>query len=347
MSFAAIRGQNRAVAALRRSLAADRMAHAVLFAGPSGVGKMTAAEAFAKALLCHNEGDTACGECTACRKVDHGNHPDLHLVVPEGAGRQIRIDVVRQRVVRELGLKPFESDHKIVLIDDADAMNDLSANCLLKTLEEPPPGSVLVLVTARPDALLETIVSRCRVVRFGLLALEVIEELLIESGIDADSARFLARTSGGSVGRAKQMAEQADLPAARKTVLGLLTNLTTRNIVASSAALTKCAQGLAETKAEARSAAEWLLDLAELFYRDVALRQLSVGDGSLSNTDAMEQIDAETPISPFGVRAIVDTIEETKGLLRSNVDLEAALVDACSRIAQYRAQRQTGQTRDR
>jgi DNA polymerase-3 subunit delta' len=339
MSFASIRGQDRAVAVLRQCLASDRVAHAYLFAGPRGVGKMTTAEAFAQALLCAAGGDDACGTCTPCRKVEHGSHPDLHVVVPEGAGRQIKIDVVRRSVVHELGLKPFESERKVVLIDDADAMNEAAANCLLKTLEEPPSGSVLVLVTAQPDALLETIVSRCHVVRFALLAPALVRELLVAGGIEPGTAQFLARTSGGSVGRARRMAEQADLPAARETVLGLLTRVTSANIIASGSALARCAQGLAETRSEARSAAEWLLDLGELFYRDVALRQLGTADEQLSNADVIEQIDAETPISPFGIRAIVDTMEETKGLLRSNVDLEAALVDACSRIALYRAQR--------
>jgi DNA polymerase-3 subunit delta' len=338
MSFDSIAGQDGVVGALRRALRSGRVAHAYIFAGLPGVGKMTTARAFAQALVCRERSDDACGECPPCRKVARETHPDVHVLAPEGAGRQIRIRVVRERIQNELALKPFEAPCKVVLIDDAHAMNDNAANCLLKTLEEPPPDSVLVLVTPRPDSLPETILSRAHMLRFALLPPNVIQERLEDRGIDPSDARFLARSAGGSLGRALEMAEEGGPVRRRGEVFELATGLAERNITASAAAFVAMVREESTSRAEARTTAEWLLDLIEQLYRDVALRQLGADDQRLCNVDAGERIDAETGIRPRGIRAILDTIEETKRLLRSNVDLDAAVLDAFSKIAYYRAQ---------
>jgi len=344
MSFDSIVGQDRAVAALRRALRADRVAHAYVFAGHPGVGKMTAALEFARALVCQDSSDDACGKCGPCGKVARGTHPDMHWIEPEGAGRQIKIGAFRDRetgegLLKDLSLKPYEADRKIALIDDAHAMNLAAANCLLKTLEEPPPRSVLILVTPRPDALPETVLSRCHIIRFALLRPEVIQGQLEGRGIDTAAAQFLARSSGGSLGRALEMAEEAHLPELRQKVLQMLTGLAESNVIEQCSQFTAMVRELSESRAESRSIAEWLLDLAALFYRDVAVRQLGVDQTRLSNADVIELIDAESAISRLGIRAILDTIEETKGLLRSNVNIDAAALDAFSKIAARRSQR--------
>jgi DNA polymerase III subunit delta' len=339
MSFDAIIGQGRAVAALRRAIRSERVAHAYVFAGHEGVGKMTTALAFARALVCSAGGDDACGQCPACRKAAHGMHPDVHVIAPEGKGRQIKIEVIRDKVLHELSLKPYEASWKVMLIDGADAMNLNAANCLLKTLEEPPASSVLVLVTARPDALPETILSRCHVIRFGLLAPADLETALLAQGVAAENAPFLARSSGGSISRALRMAESDELPALRRRIIQLATGVQKDNIIASSSRFTDQVSALSKDRGEARAVAEWLLDLTELFYRDVAAHQLGLADAALSNADLMDMIGAEARIRPRGIRMILDTIEEAKRLLKSNVDLDATVVDMFSRIAAFRSQR--------
>ena len=353
MSFDSIVGQDRAVDALRRTLRADRVAHAYLFTGPSGVGKMTTAVEFTKALVCAASADDACDDCPACRKVSHGAHPDVHYVEPEGAGRQIKIGTFRNResgegLLKDLALTPNEADHKVALIDDAHGMNIDSANCLLKTLEEPPPASVLILVTPRPDQLPETIVSRCQMIRFAPLSPGVIREQLELRGVEAAAAGLLAQSSGGSLGQALRMAGEGRLPEVRRKLLDLLIGLRESNIVESAGEFRTIVAELAEARTEAagtnvrtesRSITEWLLDLAALFYRDVAVRQLGFEPDQLANTDVGELIDGETPITGWGVHAILDTIEEAKRLVRANVDADAVVLDALSRIATYRAQR--------
>ncbi|MFH1732030.1 MAG: DNA polymerase III subunit [Planctomycetota bacterium] len=356
MSFDSIVGQDRAVGALRRALRTDRVAHAYLFTGHSGVGKMTAAVEFAKALVCAAGADDACDDCPACRKVSHGVHPDVHYVEPEGRGRVIPIKVLRDRdtgegLLKDLALTPNEATHKVVVIDDAHALTGAqaeSANCLLKTLEEPPPASVLILVTPRPDQLPETIVSRCQMIRFAPLAPGVIQEQLELRGAGAASAGLLARSSAGSLGQALRMAGENRLPEVRRELLDVLIGLQESNIVESAGKFREIVSELAKVRAEAagtnvrtesRSMTEWLLDLAALFYRDVAVRQLGFERDQLANADVTELIDGETPITPSGIGAILDTIEEAKRLVRAYVDADAAVLDAFSRIATYRAQR--------
>ncbi len=195
---------------------------------------------------------------------------------------------------------------------------------------------MFVLVTPHPDGLLETIFSRSHVIRFALLAPEVIADRLRLSGVDSDTAEFLARSSGGSMGRAFELASQPKLPEIRHRMLNVLTGLGDRNIVASAGIFSKTADELGGTQAEARTAAEWLLDLAALFYRDVAVLQLGVDDSRILNADVAEMLRAEARMRPRGIRAILDTIEEVKGMLRSNVEIDAVALHAFSRIAFYR-----------
>lgn len=348
MSFGSIQGQDRAISALRRALQSDRVAHAYLFAGGEGIGKMAVAVELAKALVCSAGSDDACDRCPACGKVSHRNHPDVHRVEPEGPGRQIKIDAVREQVREPLSLKPFEARRKVVLMDDAHAMNAESANCLLKTLEEPPPNSVLILVTPRPDQLLETIVSRCQMIRFAPLAPEFIQSELAARGVAADIARLLSQSSGGSLGHALRMAGDQELPKARRRLLDVFVKLEEANIIQSAAIFTSIVAELAAFRAEdagtnvrteSRSVTEWLLDLAVLFYRDVAVRQVGFETGQLANSDVENLVDGEAVIAERGIRAILDTIEDAKRHVRANVDLDAAVVDALSRIATYRTQR--------
>src|SRR5881398_2683510 len=164
----AIRDQPRAVALLRRALETDRVAHAYAFVGPAGAGRMTTALAFAHALLCPRAG---CGACRACRLATLRQHPDLHVLVPtppetnpKGA-RAIRIDAIRE-LERQAALRPAMARRKLFVLDEAERMTGEAPQAFLKTLEEPPVGTVLILVLPRARALPATVISRCQVVRF-------------------------------------------------------------------------------------------------------------------------------------------------------------------------------------
>jgi DNA polymerase-3 subunit delta' len=175
MALEAIEGQPRAVALLRRALESGRVAHAYAFVGPAGSGRTTTALAFAQALLCERpqpESGLACGGCRGCRLGAEGKHPDLHVIVPTPpesnpkGGRAIRIGAVRE-LERAAALRPVMARHKVFVLDDADRMTGESPQAILKTLEEPPAHTVLILVLARVRAVPATVISRCQLVRFA------------------------------------------------------------------------------------------------------------------------------------------------------------------------------------
>jgi DNA polymerase III subunit delta' len=208
MSFQDIFGHERQIEQLQRSLAQSRIPHAVLFYGPEGVGKKITAQTFAKALNClANQGDTgqydSCDHCLSCRKADHNNHLDMTVLEPEG--QFIKIQAIRNLQER-MKFKPWEGKKRVCIIDNADRMNDVAANALLKILEEPPAANILILISAFPSQLPATILSRCQQVRFNPLPEEQVAVFLQRRyALDASASRLLANSAGGSVRRAIEM----------------------------------------------------------------------------------------------------------------------------------------------
>ncbi|HYH28179.1 MAG TPA: AAA family ATPase [Actinomycetota bacterium] len=198
-------GQEAAVAFLRRAV--QRPHHAYVFAGPEGSGKQLAARAFAAVLLCAERG---CGDCRACRLALGDRHPNVVVVEPEG--RDIRVGSggdehgTARWMVAQSNLTAPEPGHKIFRVEQADRMTEEAADVLLKALEEPPPDTVFILSSARPDELPETVRSRCHVVTFHPLAEALVVETLRGEGLDEARARVASRLAGGNVGRARRVA---------------------------------------------------------------------------------------------------------------------------------------------
>ncbi len=200
--FSALLGQEKAKLLLERSLATGRIPHALLFRGPDGVGKQLFARAVAAIVNCRaRTGGAACGSCSSCLKFRSGNHPDLVVIGPEQGS--IKIDRVRE-LARALTYPPYESMTRVVLLEDVHTMRREAANCLLKTLEEPPEHNLLILTAESAKSLLPTISSRCQTVPFFPLSLEDTVRVVLgrEKGMDKETAALLARLSEGSPGRA-------------------------------------------------------------------------------------------------------------------------------------------------
>ena len=219
MSGAFIRGQPAALAAVR-SMIEGHPPHALVLAGPPSVGKTTLAMDLAAGLLClaPSAADRPCRACRGCRLVASGNHPDLHRLAPVGPGDQVRIDAIRG-LVTELALLPVEGGTRVAVIERAHRMNEDAQNALLKTLEEPPGGVVIVLCAVDEDRLLPTIRSRCARLRLGTVGVRQIEAWLTERGVvDPPAAARAARLAGGRPGLALAYAAAPEGVAARAEI---------------------------------------------------------------------------------------------------------------------------------
>ena len=214
-AFEDFEGQSAHIARLHSDFERGVFVHAYLLAGPKGTGKRSVARLCAMTALCKGQ-KKPCGVCGPCRRVLAGTHPDVHTVEPEKGKKTIGVDVLRE-AIDEVGTKSFEDGAKIMLFPEAERMTPAAQNCLLKTLEEPPAGTVFFLMTDQPGALLPTIVSRCRVIRFHPLSVEDAARRLVALGGPEESAMRRARMAEGCVGQALAIEEE------RLTLLSQLT----------------------------------------------------------------------------------------------------------------------------
>ena len=198
MKFSELIGQEHAGKLLKQSIASGRLAHAYLFAGPDGVGKRTCAQIFARALNCLEGGEEPCDKCPACTKEFH---PDIRVLEPEG--NSLRIEQIRE-MQNSVVYKPYEGKWKVYILEDADKLTEAAANSLLKTLEEPPPVTIFILLTAKPEHILPTIRSRCQQVNFRAIGQEKILSFLAERypEVDAEKRELAAALAEGSLGKA-------------------------------------------------------------------------------------------------------------------------------------------------
>jgi len=220
MAWQGILGHDGVVEQFRRAISRNRLASSFLFLGPAGIGKRTFAVELAQSLLCerHDADELeSCGECPSCAQVAALSHPDLSIVEKPKDKNFIPVELfigdrdhrMREGLCHDISLKPSGGRRKFAIIDDADFLNQEGANCLLKTLEEPPAGSMLILIGTSEQKQLPTIRSRCQIIRFQPLSDEAISELVLEHGI-ADSrqqADRLAADSQGSLETARQLAD--------------------------------------------------------------------------------------------------------------------------------------------
>ncbi len=283
MAWLGLVGHDAAVERFRRAIDSGRLASTFLFVGPEGIGKRRFALQLAKSFLCERSDPAElnpCGQCPACQQVAAGTHPDLDLIAKPEDRSEIPVALLigdaqhrmRAGLCYNISMKPASGRRRIAILDDADALNEEGANCLLKTLEEPPPGAILILIGTSAQRQLPTIRSRSQIVRFSPLTNEQVAQILIEQGlaISEESARYAAELSGGSVAKAVELVEPRVLEF-RKEFLSALANIDIdANTLAKSVA--EFIDEAGKEGAAKRARFRQVVDFASTFYRAVLLR---------------------------------------------------------------------------
>lgn len=278
-------GHDRQKGVLAKSAIDGSVAHAYIFAGPEGIGKKPVAAGFAKLLNCtakhlpENIPDAECS-CVSCTKIDKGIHPDLIVIRFEGV-KSIKVEQIREDIEDRIYLKPYEGKYKIVIVDEAERMSNSAQNAFLKTLEEPPPDSVIILITSEPNSLLPTIRSRCRIIQFSPLPEElVLEFLLNNTEMSPGDAAVAARVCDGSPGQALRL--NADSLELRKEFILALSELSRDSASRITGLVEALPLGNSQEDFENLKLA---FKFMSLWLRDIAMLKIGYGDDVISHPD--------------------------------------------------------------
>lgn len=323
-------GHEWAVQYLRRSLLNERGAHAYLLAGPESIGKSLLALRLAQALICETGGPDPCLICRACKRAAKGNHPDVRGISlatqaandkPDAArSKVLRIETVREWQ-RDIDLRPFEAARRVFTLDDAQALNDAASNAMLKTLEEPPPYAVLILIAQGAGDLLPTIVSRCRVLRLRPLSREVVAGALQERyNVAPGDAALIAAWSAGRIGWAFRAVADPDLLEQQQQRLDVLIQLGSASRVAR---LRWAEERAKEYRGDHIAAIEWLR-LWQSWWRDVLLLH-SGNPSAITHLDRQDELDAVAQgLSLAQVQQFLVQLDATRQQLAENVNPQLA-----------------------
>jgi len=363
MAFDDIAGHETAKQVLTRAILTDRVSHAYLFEGPAHVGKTLTAVAFAKALMCAepSQPGESCNACAVCRAVERGNHPDFLLLRPsvrleaedeegqrtaaEIEGSMISVEAIG-RLISEANLRVVSARRKVFIVTSAETMNDAAANRLLKTLEEPPGETTIILTAASTSALLPTIVSRCQLVRFGPVPVDetaaALERLFPEA--EAALVRSVAALSGGRPGWARRLLEHPDTLSIRNGLLDLAARLPAQPMVGCMKAaetLIDSAEAWWNATTQGKYSAQLLkenrdrvlrtqigdlLDILLTWFRDLSIAGQEGSGGLLINADRAPQLEQLAAQAPAGAPArAAAAIRQAKESLSGNANLRLAV----------------------
>ncbi len=318
-------GHNWAVDHLRKSMAHDRIRQAYLIVGAESVGKETLARAFAMTLNCTDPDpdQRPCGQCSSCRRIVSGNHPDMLFSERDSDTSPLKIEEIRT-VIQRLALKPFEARYRIAIFRDFDSAQPRAQDALLKTLEEPAPHAILILLARSLDSVLSTITSRSQILHLRPTANAVISEVLREKyGVDDENAKLLAHVSGGRIGWALRALHDPDLLAQRDQALNLLEEILTMN----RAKRFSLASDLSKDKAALIA----LLELWQTYWRDALL---VASHSRLEPTNVDHALTLERLADYYPAEVMLAALNATRGTLQTlttnanaRLTLEVMLLD--------------------
>jgi DNA polymerase-3 subunit delta' len=326
MAFKDVLGHEKPIEQLQRAIRNDRVAHSYLFWGNEGIGKKWVALQFAKALNCLADGahrEEACDLCISCRKVDHHLHPDVLLIEPEN--QTIKKEQVLQ-MQRELAYRPYEGRRRVCILTAADRMAPNMSNTLLKTLEEPPLHTVMIILANHPRLLLPTILSRCQPIRFNPLPVPLVSRWLVnQKGLEEAEAHLLASLSEGSPGKALELREGV-AEISREELLKNWVGLKTFSF--------ERIERWIESLPSQRDHLVLVLEVARTLLRDLIMGKTLTDRSKLIHTDLLEEMEALSSKWTLpallkrldGVHQTIVAISPIRGNANTTLALEAMML---------------------
>lgn len=304
-----IEAQEGAVAFLKNTIKKGKIAHAYIFAGPSGVGKYTAAKAFVAGICCKNllEDSIACGKCSNCVRIKNGNYPYLLYIEPDGAA--VKIKQIRE-IQNFLKFKAQDNAYRFIIIDKAHTMTTEASNSLLKALEEPPSKTCIILVSDNLNVMLPTVISRGQIVNFNKLPSNVIKNILRNNEYNAEEVSAAAAVSQGSVGKALELIKDENVQTHRREIIKFL------------AAFPVSVTDIFDFSKKVNSEIDiyFFIEIVLSYYRDVLIWNLTGKEGDLTNTDFIFIIKSNNNISNKSLSYFVHHILKSQKAVLDNAN---------------------------
>lgn len=316
--FAHIVGREDVTGCLQNAIRQDKLSHAYILAGEKGSGKRLIASVFAMTLLCETGGDEPCTHCTSCKKFLSGNHPDVRFVTHEKPN-SIGIDEIREQLVNDVDIRPYESRYKIYIVDEASKMTPQAQNALLKTLEEPPAYAVILLLADNLEMLLPTIVSRSMVLHLRPIAEDKIKSFLMQQMHVPDyQAEIEAAFAQGNIGRAKKIAESSEFMEMTQNAVNLLKRSKKMEV-------REMVEIIHRLNADKQNIQDYL-DLFVMWFRDVLLFKATREVDGLIFKEEINAIQERAQVSSYeGLQEILSAVQTAAGRLRANVNFDLTM----------------------
>lgn len=310
-------GQEQMIEHFKSAIEMDKVSHAYIIQGDYDSGKKLMASVFAKALQCEQKGTEPCNHCTSCLQADTGNQPDI-IYVSHEKPNSIGIHDVREQINGSIGIKPYSSDYKIYIVDEAEKMTAEAQNALLKTIEEPPAYAVIFLLTTNLGKLLPTILSRCVILNIQPVKDELIKRHLLSLGVEERQAEFCTAFSMGNVGKAIRVATSEEFNEIKNDCVHMLKYAKDMQVYE----LIQAVKELTKYKLQIYD----YLDFMLMWYRDVLLLKATGNANSLIYQEEYSSIrDRGNQSSYEGIQKIIEEIEKAKVRLRANVNFELTI----------------------
>jgi len=318
MSFKDVLGHSRPIDLLQRAIKNDKVGHSYLFLGEEGIGRKFVAFQFAKAINCLKGGPEkgdACDRCISCKKIDQHLHPDVLVLEPEG--QTLKVDQVRE-MHRDLAYRPYEGKRRVCILTAADRMAPNMSNTLLKTLEEPPLHTVIILLANNSRFVLPTILSRCHPIRFNPLPVPIVSKWLREwKGLSEEEAHLLASLSEGSLGKALEIREEIGEVQREELLKGW--------VGLKSLSLEKMENWM-DSLSTHRENLLLILEVSKTLLRDLIMVKILKGDSKLIHSDLLKEM--ERTATNWNLPSLLkrmDILHQTTLAVRSNANTTLAL----------------------